>query len=116
MGREESRKAEMVEQFEEMYEGLRSWRKANPQASYDELAEQVTPRRRALMGQLLKELASLGSEEELAKGVGCDECGQEMRYKGAYKRGVIHYLEGETKLERSYYECDQCQRRFFPPG
>lgn len=116
MSREERVKAELVAEFEALYEELLSWRKGHPEASYDELAAQVTPRRRTLMGQVLVELACLGSGEELALGVACEECGQEMRYKGEFKRGVIHYLEGEVKLERAYYVCGDCQRNFFPPG
>jgi len=113
MSREAEVKAERVEQFEELYEELLRWRKGHPAASYDELAAQVTPRRRKLMGQVLEELACLGVGEV---GVVCEECGQEMRYKGEYKRGVIHYLEGEVKLERGYYVCGECQSTFFSPG
>ena len=54
MSREAEVKAEMVEQFEELYEELLRWRKGHPAASYDELAAQVTPRRRKLMGQVLE--------------------------------------------------------------
>lgn len=116
MSRKEREKAELLKQFEQMYEELRSWRVGHPEASFDELAAQATPRRRALLGQLLAELACLGSGEEMVMGVECEECGQEMRNKGEFKRGVVHYLEGETKLKRAYYVCGECQTGFFPPG
>lgn len=116
MEQEERGQRELGEEFEQMCQGLRKWREGHPQASYDELAAQVTVRRRRLMGQLLQELASQGAGEEMALGVRCEECGQEMRYKGSFKRGVVHYLEGETELERAYYVCGECQSGFFPPG
>ncbi len=53
MKKAEQEKAELVASFERMYDELQAWRQVHPQASFDEIAAQVTPRRRALMGQML---------------------------------------------------------------
>jgi hypothetical protein len=43
--------------FARMRDELRQWRAAHPEATLDEIAAQVTPRRRELMGAWLAELA-----------------------------------------------------------
>ena len=47
---EEREKAAFLREAEEMYDELRKWRAEHAEASFDEIANQVTPRRRALMG------------------------------------------------------------------
>lgn len=101
--------------FAEMHKELVAWREAHPEASFDEIAAQVAPRRRRLMGALLEELAlQHGNGYELA-GVCCPQCGEGLVYKGTPEREVLH-REGETRLTRAYYYCPHCQRGFFPPG
>ena len=99
----------------EMYDQLRQWREEHPETSIDEIAGQVTPRRRELMGQLLKQLARQDGDGEVVEGLACPECGGGMIYKGAPKRGIAH-LEGEVMLARAYYYCAQCETGLFPPG
>lgn len=102
-------------QAEEMYDELTEWREQHPEASFDEIANQVTHRRQALMGELVSQLAVQHGSGEEVEGLICEECGQEMRYKGTQGRGVQH-LEGEAKLKRAYYHCPHCGRGIFPPG
>jgi ferric-dicitrate binding protein FerR (iron transport regulator) len=111
----EKAKAEMQEAFEQVWEELYSWREAHPEASFDEIAAQVTPRRRALIGQLLAQLACQHGAGEAVEGVKCPRCGEMMKYKGRGSREVEH-LEGETELERAYYHCAGCESGLFPPG
>lgn len=108
----EQEKAEFLRAAEVMYEGLRAWHGKHLEASFDEIAEQVTPRRRELMGLLLKQLAE-EADERVAAAV-CEQCGGGMSYKGRPKRGVSH-REGETGLERAYYYCTACGSTLFPP-
>jgi hypothetical protein len=98
----------------QMYEELRAWRKAHPQASFDEIAAQVTPRRQVLMGELLARLACQEGCGELLAERGCARCGQTLHYKGEKERVVLH-PEGESQVERSYHHCDQCGQGIFPP-
>lgn len=98
-----------------MYDQLRQWREQHPEASIDEIAGQVTPRRRELMGELLKQLVRQHGAGEVVEGLACPACGGGMIYKGAQKRGIVH-LEGEVGLARAYYYCAQCETGLFPPG
>jgi hypothetical protein len=90
MGQAEREKERLVGTFGQMYDELRVWCAAHPGASFDEIAAQVTPRRRALMGEMLAVLACEG-ESDLVAGVICAGCGCQMRYKGEFKRGVVHH-------------------------
>jgi hypothetical protein len=111
----EKEQAEFMTAVAEMYEELRQWRANHPGASFDEIAAQVTPRRRALMGQLLKQLARQHGDGEVIEGLNCPTCGEPMSYKGTPRREVLH-KEGGTELERAYYYCAQCEAGLFPPG
>lgn len=108
-------KAEMQEAFGQLWEELYSWRAAHPEASFDEIATQLTPRRRVLMGQLLGQLACQHGDGAEVAGVKCPKCGEMMPYKGCPSREIEH-LEGETELRRAYYHCPDCKSGLFPPG
>lgn len=47
-----------------MYEKLSAWRAGHKEASFDEIAEQVTQQRQRLMGQLLAQLAEQEGQGE----------------------------------------------------
>lgn len=55
---EKAEKAAFMRAAEAMDEELRAWREAHPEATFDEIAAQVTPKRRALMGELLGPLVA----------------------------------------------------------
>jgi hypothetical protein len=115
-GRADQEKERMIEMFGGMVDELRAWRAQHTDASFDEIAGQVTPRRRALMGELLKALARQPGSGGVPEGVACERCGQAMEYKGEPERQIEHYLEGETELKRAYYYCPTCKVGLFPPG
>ncbi len=115
LSKEEKERQEFLGAANEMYEELRGWRRKHPEASFDEIAAQVTPRRRALMGKMMSQLALQEGDGEVVEGLACPDCGQPMLYKGKPKRGVAH-LEGETELVRAYYYCTHCEDGLFPPG
>jgi len=104
--------AEFLRAAAAMYQRLHEWRSQNLDASFDEIAEQVTPQRRELMGVLLKQLAEQADEKVQAPP--CEACGREMVYKGTPGRGIVH-SEGEAGLERAYYHCADCESGLFPP-
>ncbi|MEW5958755.1 MAG: hypothetical protein AB1801_13565 [Chloroflexota bacterium] len=111
----EKERAEFMKATSEMYEDLRQWRAKHPGASINEIANQITPKRRELMGQLLVQLAGQHGDGEVIEGVNCPECGEVMSYKGKPSRDVIH-KEGKQELVRSYYYCARCKSGLFPPG
>lgn len=113
MKSEARRQQEFVAAAEAMYVRLREWRAAHLEASFDEIGNQVTQERQRLMALLLGELAV--QPEEVLVGVAvCSQCGKEWVAKGKQVRGVSH-LEGEVRLVREYYYCDECQSGLFPP-
>lgn len=111
----EKAKAEMQQAFEQMWEELHAWREKHREASFDEIAAQVTPRRRAIIGQMLAQLACQHGDGEVVEGLPCPDCGQAMSYKGRPRREVEH-LEGELAIARAYYYCAHCESGLFPPG
>jgi len=116
MGRtksEATRRQEFVAEAEAMYVRLRAWRAAHPEASFDEIGDQLTPERRQLMARLYGELAVQPEEEPVTEEV-CTECGAKLAPKGKQARGVSH-LEGDVRVKREYQRCEACQRGFFPP-
>jgi hypothetical protein len=108
-----AKKAEFMEAAAKMYEELREWRANHLSARLDEIAEQVSVRRRILMGQLLSELA--GAADEQVEAPVCERCGEVMTYKGTPERDVL-LREGEMKLGRAYFHCERCESGIFPPG
>jgi hypothetical protein len=107
-------KAAFLREAEGFYDELRLWREKNPDASFDEIAAQVTPRRRVLMGQLLEQMAVQHGDGTYATAI-CSSCEAEMEGSGRRSRDVLH-SEGDTQLERAYHHCPVCGRGFFPPG
>lgn len=112
MGRDEE-KAAFLREAEAMYEELSAWREAHSEATFDEIAAQVTLRRRGLMGVLLERLLTQGGDGSYAEAV-CPECGGAMEASGRRRRGVSH-AEGEVSVERAYHHCAECGQGFFPP-
>ena len=105
-------KAAFMRDADAMYEELRLWRDQHPAASFDEIASQVTLRRRELMGGLLQKLALQEGDGKYAE-VTCPDCGEKMNASGHRIRWVVH-SEGETELERSYHHCPECGSGLFP--
>jgi hypothetical protein len=88
----EKERAEFMEAVSGMYDELRQWRARHSGASIDEIAEQITPKRREIMGQLLIQLACQHGDGAVIEGVRCPGCGEGMSYKGKPSRGDCHRL------------------------
>lgn len=115
MSREE-RKAAFVGKAEAMFEELEGWYDAHPGASFGEIEMEARQRRRRMMGEALAVLVNgrdVGKEEETPL---CQQCGQALTFKG-YRGKTVIGLEGDSRLERAYYVCPECEgETFFPPG
>lgn len=112
---EATQQAEFVAAAEQMYVRLRAWRAAHLDATFDEIGEQVMRERKALVAQLMGELATQPEEVTSEERERCPECGAVLTAKGKRRRQVSH-LEGEVQLERAYGYCDHCHSGLFPPG
>lgn len=107
------RRIEFGAEAEGLHERLHEWRRANPSASFDEIAEAVSQERKRLMGSLLGELATQERATPFERI--CAECGGMLMNKGKKKRMVLH-READVQLEREYYYCPACAQGIFPPG
>ncbi len=77
----EENEERLLAEFGAMYEELYAWHEAHPEASFDEIANQVTPRRQALMGELLAQLARQHGDGVAVEGLVCEECGSQLEYR-----------------------------------
>lgn len=106
---------ETVTEVEEMCDELYEWRELHPEASLDDIAARLRPRRRQVMGRLLSGLACQQGNGTSVEGIMCPSCGQRMVYKGD-RPCTKEHAEGEITLKRAYYHCRACKAAFFPPG
>ena len=110
------RKAAFMQVAEKMYEQLEAWYDQHPEASFGEIETEARKGRRELMGKVLEQLVNgrdTGVQVEAPK---CQECGGAMEFEG-YCGWGIHGLEGNSRLERAYYVCPNCEgQTLFPPG
>ena len=99
-----------------VYRELEAWRDAHPDATYDEIEQEVRRRRPGLMGTFIELLINGRTTGMQPEAPPCPKCGSETSFEG-YRPWRVRGLEGETVLERAYYRCLKCKRQeFFPPG
>jgi len=110
------RKAVFLAAAGKMYDALEEWYDAHPEATYDEIEQEVRCHRRELMGETMEILINGRDTGAKPAGVLCSRCGDEMEFKG-YLPWTVHGLEGDVRLERAYYVCPECKgETIFPPG
>ena len=100
MGRKRSQERsqeEFRDSAGEMHERLWSWRREEPEASFDEIMERVGQEREAMMRPLLEELAAEAGKGEVE--VSCPECGGGVENKGKKVKTVQH-REGTVEVKR----------------
>ncbi len=76
--------------------------------------EDIALRVRARIGEEITQALVAKQAPVEVPGPMCEECGQEMHYKGQKQRQVVS-RSGEVGWERPYYYCEQCRRGLFPP-
>ena len=98
-----------------MYERLEAWYDEHPDATYDEIEQQVRRGRRRLMGRMTEILINGRDTGASPRPPKCGVCGKEMSFH-SYRKWTVHGLEGDAHLERAYYRCPECgKQRLFPP-
>src|SRR5262245_15334513 len=108
----ETLKAELMGQAAAAIDELLAGRKA--QNTLSEIENLVQATGQVIQQQLTRTLLNLESQPN-GPGPVCEECGQEMRYKGPKKRQLVTST-GEVDIERGYYYCERCKWGYFPPG
>ena len=110
----EAHRAQLTALLDRMYEELYEWRDKHPEASLDEIAQQVGRRRRQVMGEWIAQLACQHGDGTVVDGLCCPHCGGRLIYKGKSSIRQEH-LEGEIALKRASYYCPACKAGIFPP-
>jgi hypothetical protein len=109
------RKVEFLKAAEVMYERMEDWYDAHPDASFEEIEEELRRQRRGLMGGTLATLI-VGRDSGCAvQPPKCCQCGQPMEFED-YRRWTVKGLEGDSQLERAYYTCPGCGEQGFSPS
>lgn len=99
-----------------MRERLQDWRRAHPQASFDEIEDAVQQEIVRLQAQLVDEMIQVPAVEA-AQDVApiCEPCGRRMQRCGRRRRTVLSRMGQPLALERDYYVCPACGAGLFPP-
>jgi hypothetical protein len=102
---------------------LQQWRRAHPQATFDEIEDAVQQELVQLQAQLVAEVIrpARAATEQVAELAGaerpvCPGCGGPMQRSGQRTRTVLSRLGQPIPLERAYYVCPACGAGLFPPG
>jgi hypothetical protein len=109
------RKSEFLQAAEAMYERMEDWYDAHPDASFEEIEEELRQQRRGLMGGTLETLIVGRDNGFEVQPPQCPKCGQAMGFEG-YRAWTVKGLEGDSKLERAYYTCPACGEQGFSPS
>jgi hypothetical protein len=97
-----------VRRAERLWDEFNAWYEEHPEATFDEMEEELGQQRRAVLGELLElslERKDLGAT---AEGRMCEKCGRPMVFKG-YARKRVHGLEVDAEIPRAYYVCPNCK-------
>lgn len=104
-----------LQEAQTMYEDLEAWYDKHPDATYDEIEQQVRRGRRKLMGRMTEILINGRDTGIRPIAPKCGVCGKEMSFH-SYRKWTVRGLEGDACLERAYYRCSECgEQGFFPP-
>lgn len=100
---------------EHLWDAFNGWYEAHPEATFDEMEQELGRLRRALMGDTIVLALQQGDLGASAEAPSCERCGRTMEFQGYPHKGV-HGLEGDSRIPRAYYLCPHCDAGLFPPG
>ena len=104
---------EFLERAEELWDSFNEWHEGHPDASFDEMEEEIGRQRRAIMGEFLELNLRQGDLGASPEAPGCRQCGQPMAFKG-YRQKSVQGLESEAEIPRAYYHRSTCKVGVFP--
>ena len=106
---------EFLRQAEELWDSFNAWHKEHPEATFDEMEEELGRQRRGFLGDFLALSLRQGDLGATPEAPSCKQCGKPMIFKG-YPEKKIQGLEVEATIPRAYYVCPTCEGGLFPPG
>ncbi len=111
----EKRKKAFMQAAEKLFDEVDDWYDKNPDASFEEIENRARKARREMMGKSLGVIINgrdVGKSIEAPK---CKTCQKDMAFED-YREKTIYGVEGDTRLERAYFVCADCEKQtLFPP-
>lgn len=104
---------EFLERVGQLWDSFNTWYKAHPDATFDEMEEELGRQRRAVLGNFLELSLRQGDLGATPEAPYCERCRRPMDFKG-YPVKKVHGLETDAKVPRAYYVCPTCEVGFFP--
>jgi hypothetical protein len=108
-------KVKLMKEAEAVIDELLDWHEERSEPKLSEIEGKVLELRKRLSEEMAGTVIANQEAVRPVPGPKCQECGQEMRYKGQKKNTVISWV-GAVEMERGYYYCAQCRTGIFPPG
>lgn len=112
----------------EIREQLRQWRRAHPQATFDEIDAEVARQYAALHAEVVAELSGTlpgaregepshetGCAPEAEAPVRCAQCQTPMQRRGEHRRRIATRRGVDAEVARPYYVWPACGAGLFPP-
>ncbi len=109
------------ELFAAATDALKAWRASHPEATFNDIEENVDDELARLRAQLLQDLAHASPAadwrgQDRENRPVCPDCGAPLQANGEQVRRVMTDREQEVALKRQQGRCGQCGRTFFPSG
>ena len=103
-----------MQEAERIIDELLAWEAEVEKPNLSQIEEVVLELRERLSQKMAESVIASQEEVRPVPGPECEECGEEMRYKGQKSKRVKSWV-GELELERGYYYCEECGAGDFPP-
>ena len=99
---------------------LTAWRRQHPQATLQEIEQELDVRLAKVRAQWLNDLAQARSAADWrdapqAEHPTCPDCGTPLQSRGTHPRQIKTQGDQTLTLERQYGVCPACGTGFFPP-
>lgn len=103
-------KAKLLEEAKASIEKMMSDERVSDEMTLTEIEDVIGDLETDFRKRVLTEVTG----EQQNKTTCCPDCGGKLRNKGKHSKRLVT-LRGETDLERSYYQCEDCGKGIFPP-
>ncbi len=99
---------------------LTAWRRQHPQATLQEIEQELDARLAQVRAQWLGDLAQASTAADWrtapsAEQPTCPDCGTPLQSRGTHPRQITTQGNQTLTLERQYGVCPACGTGFFPP-
>ena len=103
-------KAKILAEAEASIDQMLSDKRMSERMTITEIEDVIGELEKDFRQRVLREVV----DEQADESVSCPECGGKLRNKGKHSKRFVT-LRGETDLERTYSQCEDCGKGIFPP-